>query len=266
MVATLERQVEHAFWFQPDVVQTLRQRLAAATHWRDGDPWPQQPLICHDGMGLTGPSVQLIARAQADNVPILITGHVPEGSLGEYATGSGAAEFIRLPTHPTRHENIAMVRACGADRVIGHSCPKRGLARAAATPAGATRSRPNRRLPAHVITCMRILVSNDDGMEAPGLAQLADAAGSLAEAVWVVAPNRKVSGGSHSVTLHRPFTLTQIGERRFQCSGTPADCMIAARNVVFAEQPLPDLVLSGINHGLNVAEDIALFRNNRHRP
>ncbi|MHA1566473.1 MAG: 5'/3'-nucleotidase SurE [Alphaproteobacteria bacterium] len=105
---------------------------------------------------------------------------------------------------------------------------------------------------------MRILVSNDDGIEAPGLAQLADAARALSgHAPWVVAPDRKISGGSHSITLRRPFTLTQVGEQRFKCSGTPADCMIAARNVVFADQPQPDFVLSGINHGLNVAEDIA---------
>lgn len=104
---------------------------------------------------------------------------------------------------------------------------------------------------------MRILVSNDDGIDAPGLAQLAAAAATISKSVWIVAPDRKISGGSHSVTLRRPFTLTQLGDTRFACSGTPADCMIAARNVVFAGQDLPDLVLSGINHGLNVAEDVA---------
>ncbi len=104
---------------------------------------------------------------------------------------------------------------------------------------------------------MRILVSNDDGIESPGLAQLAAAAATLSDSVWIVAPDRKISGGSHSVTLRRPFTLTQLGDRRFACSGTPADCVIAACNIVFADQPPPDLVLAGINHGLNVAEDVA---------
>ena len=103
---------------------------------------------------------------------------------------------------------------------------------------------------------MRVLVSNDDGIQSPGLAQLAQAAATLGS-VWIVAPDRKISGGGHSVTLRRPFTLTQMGDRRFACSGTPADCVIAACNVVFAGQPPPDLVLSGINHGLNVAEDLA---------
>ncbi len=104
---------------------------------------------------------------------------------------------------------------------------------------------------------MRILVSNDDGIAAPGLAQLAAAGALGGQDPWVVAPDRKITGGSHSVTLRRQFTLTEIGERRFKCAGTPADCVIAARHVIFAGQAQPDLVLSGINHGLNVAEDIA---------
>ncbi len=127
MVATLEQQLRQVSWFQPNTVQELRQRLANANRWQEGDPWPQQPLICHDGMGLTGPSRQLIPGAQADGVPILFTGHLPAGSPGEHAVKAGAAAFIRLPTHPTRDENIGLVRACGAARIIGHSCTELAL-------------------------------------------------------------------------------------------------------------------------------------------
>ncbi|MHA1566474.1 MAG: MBL fold metallo-hydrolase, partial [Alphaproteobacteria bacterium] len=122
MVETLAAQLERAVWFQPGTVELLRRRLAEAKHWRGGDAWPNRPLICHDGMGLAGPSEQLIPRARSEDIPILFTGHLPIGSPGEHAVEAGAADFIRLPTHPTRDENIGMVRACNASRVIGHSC------------------------------------------------------------------------------------------------------------------------------------------------
>lgn len=122
MVETLAAQLEKGVWFQPGTVELLRRHLSEANHWREGDAWPQQPLICHDGMGLGGPSEQLIPRACSEDVPILFTGHLPIGSPGEHAVEAGAADFIRLPTHPTRDENIGMVKACNAGRVIGHSC------------------------------------------------------------------------------------------------------------------------------------------------
>lgn len=104
---------------------------------------------------------------------------------------------------------------------------------------------------------MRLLVSNDDGIDAPGLADLEGAARGLSDDVWVIAPGEKRSGGSHGITLHRPFSITRLDERRYSCSGTPVDCVIAAQTWLFAEGGRPGLVLAGINDGRNMAEDIA---------
>ncbi len=108
---------------------------------------------------------------------------------------------------------------------------------------------------------MRILICNDDGIDAAGLAFLERAARRLSDDVWVIAPDGKRSGASNSLTLHRPVTLTRVGERRYAASGTPADCVVAAMTGLFrdgsAHGPRPDLVLSGVNEGRNAAEDIA---------
>ncbi len=104
---------------------------------------------------------------------------------------------------------------------------------------------------------MRILVCNDDGIESPGLHALAEAALSLAPDVWVIAPERKWTAASHQLTFDRDLTLSKKSERIYACSGAPADCVVAAMTVLFAEGPRPDLVLSGINDQRNVAEDIA---------
>ena len=104
---------------------------------------------------------------------------------------------------------------------------------------------------------MKVLVCNDDGIEAPGLALLADIAGTLAEDVWIVGPDAKRTAGGTAITLARPLTLTRLGPRRYACSGTPADCVVAAMTWLFKDEGKPDLVLSGVNDGRNVAEDIA---------
>jgi 5'-nucleotidase len=101
---------------------------------------------------------------------------------------------------------------------------------------------------------MRILVTNDDGIHAPGLEVLERVARTLSDDVWVVAPETDQSGVSHSLSLNDPLRLRQISDRRFAVRGTPTDCVImAARHVLDAE---PDLVLSGINRGHNLAEDV----------
>lgn len=104
---------------------------------------------------------------------------------------------------------------------------------------------------------MRILLSNDDGIEAPGLDGLVAAARRLTDDVWVVAPDGNRSSAGHAITLGRPLTLTRLADRRFTCSGTPADCVITALAWLIPGDARPDLVLSGINDGLNVAEDVA---------
>ena len=101
----------------------------------------------------------------------------------------------------------------------------------------------------------RILVCNDDGVEAPGIKLLARIAKSLSRDVWVVAPEQEQSGASHSLTLQRPLRVRKLGQRRFAVDGTPTDCVLLAVNAVLADKR-PDLVLSGINAGANMGEDV----------
>ncbi len=104
---------------------------------------------------------------------------------------------------------------------------------------------------------MRILVCNDDGISAPGLGLLAQAAHALDAEVWIVAPDRKWTAASHQLSFDRDLTLVRTGERSYACSGAPADCVVAAMTIVFAGGSRPDLVLAGINDKRNVAEDVA---------
>ncbi|MBX9907983.1 MAG: 5'/3'-nucleotidase SurE [Beijerinckiaceae bacterium] len=102
---------------------------------------------------------------------------------------------------------------------------------------------------------MRILVTNDDGIHAEGLAVMEAIAAQLSDEVWVVAPETDQSGVAHSLSLSNPLRLRQIGERRYAVAGTPTDCVImAARSIMIDKKP--DLVLSGVNRGQNVAEDV----------
>lgn len=100
----------------------------------------------------------------------------------------------------------------------------------------------------------RILVCNDDGIFAPGINALADALARDNE-VWVVAPDREQSAKSHALTLDRPLRLVELGPRRFSVDGTPADSVyIAVTHVLKGEI---DLVVSGINRGANLGDDVA---------
>lgn len=102
---------------------------------------------------------------------------------------------------------------------------------------------------------MRILLTNDDGIEAEGLAVLERVAKSLSDDVWTVAPETDQSGLSHSLTLSSPLRLRKVSERRFAVRGTPTDCVIMAVRKVM--DGMPDLVLSGVNAGQNICEDIS---------
>lgn len=101
---------------------------------------------------------------------------------------------------------------------------------------------------------MRILVTNDDGVHAPGLAVLERIAKSLTDDVFVVAPETDQSGVAHSLSLNDPLRLRKISSRHFAVKGTPSDCVIMGVRRIL-EAP-PDLVLSGVNLGQNVAEDV----------
>ena len=98
-----------------------------------------------------------------------------------------------------------------------------------------------------------ILVTNDDGVHAPGLAALASALDELGD-VYVVAPDREQSAVGHALTLHRPLRVTTVGERRFSVNGTPSDCVNLAVLGLLPERPV--LVAAGINHGSNLGDDV----------
>ena len=102
---------------------------------------------------------------------------------------------------------------------------------------------------------MRILVTNDDGINAAGLDACARIAAAFTDDVWVVAPEFDQSGVAHSLSLSDPLRLRQVDERRFAVKGTPTDCVIMAVRHMMADAP-PDLVLSGVNRGQNIAEDV----------
>jgi len=102
---------------------------------------------------------------------------------------------------------------------------------------------------------LRILCSNDDGIHAPGLKTLEKIAKALSSDVWVVAPETEQSGASHSLTLAHPLRLRQINKRKFAVAGTPTDCVLMGIKEIMGDTP-PDLVLSGVNRGQNIAEDV----------
>lgn len=101
----------------------------------------------------------------------------------------------------------------------------------------------------------RILLSNDDGIFAPGLEVLERIARQISDDIWVVAPTMERSGAGHSLTIHEPLRPLKQNDRRYAISGTPTDCVMVAINHIMKDHP-PDLVLSGINHGGNLGEDV----------
>jgi 5'-nucleotidase len=100
---------------------------------------------------------------------------------------------------------------------------------------------------------MRLLLSNDDGIDAVGLFTLAEALRDVGE-VWVVAPDSERSAQSHALTMHKPLRVRQEGERRFAVSGTPADCVYLGLHHLLPAAP--DLVVSGVNRGSNLGHDV----------
>jgi len=100
----------------------------------------------------------------------------------------------------------------------------------------------------------RILVSNDDGIHAPGLDVLERIARTLSNDVWVVAPEQEQSGAAHSLTLHLPVRVRKIAAKRYAVNGTPTDCVLIGIQEIMKQKPT--LVLSGINLGSNVGDDV----------
>jgi 5'-nucleotidase len=102
---------------------------------------------------------------------------------------------------------------------------------------------------------MRLLLTNDDGIHAEGLAVLERIARQITDDVWIVAPETDQSGLSHSLTLSSPLRLRQLDEKRFALRGTPTDCVIMAVKSIMPEPP--DMVLSGVNAGQNICDDVS---------
>jgi 5'-nucleotidase len=101
---------------------------------------------------------------------------------------------------------------------------------------------------------MRILITNDDGVEAPGLHALEHIACEITKDVWVVAPETDNSGASHSLTLAEPLRMRELGKRHYAVKGTPTDCVIMGVRSLLHKPP--DLVMSGVNRGQNLADDV----------
>ena len=101
---------------------------------------------------------------------------------------------------------------------------------------------------------MRILLTNDDGIHAPGLKVLEDIARQFSDDIWICAPSEEQSGAGHSLTLTRPVRLNRLDERRFAVTGTPTDSVMMALRTVMPEAP--DIILSGVNRGANLGDDI----------
>ena len=102
---------------------------------------------------------------------------------------------------------------------------------------------------------MRILLTNDDGVNAPGLKVLETIAALFSDDVWIVAPSEEQSGAGHSLTLTTPVRLRKLGERRFCVTGTPTDAVMMATSHLLKDDP-PQLILSGVNRGANLGEDV----------
>ncbi len=102
---------------------------------------------------------------------------------------------------------------------------------------------------------MRILLTNDDGVNATGLEVLETIARTLSDDITIVAPAEEQSGTGHSLTLTRPVRLRQLSEKRYCVTGTPTDSVMMALALIMKDSP-PDLILSGVNRGANLAEDV----------
>ena len=102
---------------------------------------------------------------------------------------------------------------------------------------------------------MRILCTNDDGVHAQGLAVLERIARTISDDVWVIAPETEQSGASRALTLSAPIRVREAGAKRFAVSGTPTDCVLLGVEELIRDGR-PDLVLSGVNRGQNIAEDV----------
>ena len=102
---------------------------------------------------------------------------------------------------------------------------------------------------------MRVLITNDDGIHSKGLDALVQAFAPIAD-VAVVAPDREQSAASHAISLHRPLRIAELGPKRWAVDGTPTDCVYVALHHLLRGEQRPDLVVSGVNYGANLGDDV----------
>lgn len=101
----------------------------------------------------------------------------------------------------------------------------------------------------------KILISNDDGVHAQGIEHLYDVAKKLSDDVWVIAPDLEQSGASHSLTIRKPLRIRKLGEKKYSVDGTPTDSVLVGINHILKDDK-PSLILSGINNGSNIGDDV----------
>src|SRR3989441_1259448 len=196
-----------------------------------------------------------VHRALADGAAVGVTLDA-DGVRGAGAPGRRAGPPLRGALRlrscvSARGPGAGLASAIGAD-CHGLRRPPQPLPALGGHLAAGARLHPVRP-PHHVRSTMNILISNDDGILARGLAVLGEVCASLGQ-VTVVAPDREQSGTSHSLTLHRPLHATRRPDGAFQVDGTPTDCVLLAIGMLMPQKP--DFVLSGINHGQNMGEDV----------
>jgi 5'-nucleotidase len=102
---------------------------------------------------------------------------------------------------------------------------------------------------------MRILLTNDDGVNAPGLKVLETIARTISDDIWIVAPAEENSGAGHSLTLTKPVRIRQHGDKHYSVAGTPTDSVMLGLGVIMKDTK-PDLILSGVNRGANLGDDV----------
>lgn len=118
----LRAQLQTAFLLRSGVADTLTRKLDAAQVWTIGADLPSCPLIVHDGMGVAGPAAVAVRLAEAACHPVLLTGHLPEGSPAYRLSAEGKADWLRFPSHPVLPQNLAIWEHVGRPPVLGHSC------------------------------------------------------------------------------------------------------------------------------------------------
>lgn len=131
MREALVAQLDASRWLAEGAAEGLRRDLSRASSCEAREPLPRSPVLCDDGMGMSGPSAEFLRIAERTAHPVLLTGHVPEGSPGDRMLAAGQAGWIRLPTHPTLDENVSLAARSGARIVLGHSCERDALLRLA---------------------------------------------------------------------------------------------------------------------------------------